>query len=109
MEKCDEGFVMEKDFEQWLKDNFYSWATSRIYMGQIRKEYKRKRYPNLESFVHGEIQGKTEIYVHKKAIPAFKKFAVFLAENVKVYTGVDVLFFKKFVRTFEVKEDTTTI
>ena len=96
---------MEKDFEQWLKDNFYSWTTARIYTGRIRKEYKRRGYPDLESFVHGEITGKTEIYVHKKAISAFKKFADFLAEYIKTYVGTDIPFFKRFKKTFEVKEE----
>ena len=97
---------MEYDFEQWLKDNFYAWATARIYTGRIRKEYKRRGYSDLESFVHGEIVGKTEIYVPKKAISAFKKLADFMAENTKVYTGADILFFKKFSTTFKVKEET---
>lgn len=96
---------MEYDFEQWLKDNFYSWATARIYTGRIRKEYKRRGYSDLESFVRGEIVGKTEIYVPKKAISAFKKLADFMAENTKVYTGADILFFKKFSKTFKVKEE----
>lgn len=96
---------MEKDFEQWLKDNFYSWATARIYTGRIRKEYKRRGYPDLESFVHGEIIGKQEIYVPKKAISAFKKLADFMAKNTTAYTGADILFFKKFSKTFKVKED----
>ena len=100
---------MEKDFEQWLKDNYYAWSTASTYKYWLRKEYKRKGYPNLESFVCGEIQGKTEIFVCKKAIPAFKKLAVFLAENVKAYTGTDILFFKNFLKTFEVLEDTSTI
>ena len=96
---------MEKDFEQWLKDNFYSWATARIYTGRIRKEYRRKGYSDLESFVLGEITGKTEIHVPKKAISAFRKFADFLAEHIKVYIGADIPFFKRFKKTFEVKED----
>lgn len=96
---------MEYDFEQWLKDNFYSWATARIYTGRIRKEYKRRGYPDLESFVRGEINGKTEIYVPKKAVSAFRKFADFLAKNIKAHVGADIHFFKKFKKTFEVKED----
>ena len=105
MEKGNEGFVMEHDFEQWLKDNFYSWTTARIYTGRLRKEYKHKGYPDLESFVSGEISGKTEIYVHKKAISAFKKLAEFLAENVKMYIWVNMPFFKRLKKTFKVKEE----
>ena len=54
---------MEKDFEQWLKDNFYSWVTARIYTGRIRKEYKRKGYPDLESFVNTTVDGERKINV----------------------------------------------
>ena len=96
---------MEHDFEQWLKDNFYSWTTARIYTGRIRKEYRRKGYSDLESFVRGEILGKIEIHVPKKAISAFRKLADWMANNTKVYDGADILFFKKFSKTFEVKED----
>ena len=96
---------MEKDFEQWLKDNFYSWTTARIYTGRIKKEYRRRGYSDLESFVLGEITGKTEIYVPKKAISAFRKFADFLAENIKAYIWADMPFFKRFKKTFEVKEE----
>ncbi len=100
---------MEYDFEQWLKDNFYSWATARIYTGRIRKEYKRSGYSDLESFVRGEIGGKTEIYVSKKAISAFKKLAEFLAENVKLLVGADIPRHKKIKILIEVKEDTGII
>lgn len=96
---------MEKDFEQWLKDNFYSWVTARIYTGRIRKEYKRKGYPDLESFVNDEIINKKEIYVPKKAISAFRKFAEFMAKTKKAYAGIDIVFFKKILKTFKVQEE----
>lgn len=96
---------MEKDFEQWLKDNFYSWVTARIYTGRIRKEYKRKGYPDLESFVNGEIINKKEIYVPKKAISAFRKFAEFMTKTKKAYAGIDIVYFKKILKTFKVQEE----
>lgn len=96
---------MEKDFEQWLKDNFYSWVTARIYTGRIRKEYKRKGYPDLESFVNDEIINKKEIYVPKKAISAFRKFAEFMAKTKKAYAGIDIVDFKTILKTFKVQEE----
>lgn len=96
---------MEKDFEETLRYNFYSWGTARTYKSRIRSVYKRKGYTDLESFVRSEIQGKKVIYVPKKSITAFKKLVEFLAKEVKSFTGADIFYFQNMKEIIEVKED----
>ena len=100
---------MEKDFEQWMKDNWYSWVTIRIYISRIKKEYKRKGYNDIESFVRGEIDGKQEIYVSPKAVSAFRKFAEYIAPNPQRAAMECMLSKKMWGHTFEVKKDPTVI
>ena len=109
MEKCNEGFVMEHDFEQWLKDKFYSWSTARFYTWRIRREYKRRGYTDLESFIRREIYKKSVIYVPKKSIPAFKKLAIYLATDSNIPIFPDTSFTIDFENIIEVREDTGAI